>query len=283
MIKIKNLKIKLKKMKTYNTYTTPSSSTINYKSNMDRINKINSKLATIQNTLSQQSPISYNNNYPNANPISNIEERLTSLDQKNFESQEIIFQELSKIKKDLANLLHEIELERQNYLKYFFQRKNFIENFEKKLTQKITQEQKERIDMEERLISKIDKNANTLRNQLNRENKEKENDIKLFGNFLENEMPKIIKEMKQESDERLNSDMGLSKFIDDEFTNLYNIINEEKLNRENTENSLIDMIKGITARIKVDIENEKTIREANEKNLIVILEQTIQKLNFPSN
>ena len=77
--------------------------------------------------------------------------------------------------------------------------------------------------------------------------------------------------------------MVLSKFIDDEFTNLYNIINEEKLNRENTENSLIDMIKGITARIKVDIENEKTIREANEKNLIVILEQTIQKLNFPSN
>ena len=42
------------------------------------------------------------------------------------------------------------------------------------------------------------------------------------------------------------------------------------------------MIKGITQRMNVEIENEKSIREANEKNLITILEQTIQKLNFPS-
>jgi hypothetical protein len=95
-------------------------------------------------------------------------------------------------------------------------------------------------------------------------------------------MPKIIKEMKNESEERQKEDMNLSKIIDEGFTKLYNIINEEKLNRENTENSLIDMIKGIMARVSVEIENEKSIRDTNEKNLINILEQTIQKLNFPS-
>ena len=94
-----------------NSYSNPSS--LNYKSSMDRINKINSKLNDIQNTLSQQPHISYDSNQ-NIN-INNIEERLSSLDHQNFESQEIIFQEFSKIKKDLANLLYEIEIERQNY------------------------------------------------------------------------------------------------------------------------------------------------------------------------
>ena len=263
-----------------NSYSNPSS--LNYKSSMERINKINSKLNDIQNTLSQQPHISYNSNQNLNSNINNIEERLSSLDHQNFESQEIIFQEFSKIKKDLANLLHEIEIERQNYSKYYIQRKNFIQNFEKKLLNQIMQEQKARDEMETRLISIIDKNANILKNQLQKDSKLKENDLKLFGNFLENEMPKIIKEMKKESDERLKEDINLSKAIDDGFTNLYNIINEEKLNRENTEKSLQDMIKGITQRMNVEIENEKSIREANEKNLITILEQTIQKLNFPS-
>ena len=43
-----------------NSYSNPSS--LNYKSSMERINKINSKLNYIQNTLSQQPHISYNSN-----------------------------------------------------------------------------------------------------------------------------------------------------------------------------------------------------------------------------
>ena len=265
-----------------NSFSNPSSlNSLNYISSLERINKINSKLNIIQNTLSQQPPISYSS--PNSNiDINNIEERISSLDQKNFECQELIFQEFSKIKKDITNLLHEIDLERQNYSKYFYQRKIFIQNLEKKLLNQINNEQKELKEMEVRLITQIDKNTNLLKNQLQRENKTKENDVKIFGDFLENEMPKIIKEMKNEANERQNGDIDLSKLIDEGFTKLYSIINEEKLNRENTENSLIDMIKGIMARMRVEIENEKSIRDANEKNLINILEQTIQKLNFPS-
>ena len=253
---------------------------------MDRINKINSKLNSIQNSLSQQSQIPISNSYPQSyipnSSTNNIEERLSSLEQKNFESQELIFQEFSKLKKDISNLLYQIDQEHQNYLKYFSQRKIFIQNLEKKLLNQISQEQKERVEMEARLLSQIDKNANILKSQLQRENKSKENDIKLFGNFLENEVPKIIKEMKIEAEERQKEDINLSKIIDDGFTKLYSIINEEKLNRENTENSLTDMVKGIIARMNVEIENEKSIRDANEKNLINILEQTIQKLSFPS-
>ena len=142
--------------------------------------------------------------------------------------------------------------------------------------------QRPRPPLEERLISQIDRNATILKSQLQRENKSKENDNQIFGNFLENEMPKIIKEMKIEAEQRQKDDIDLSKLIDDGFTKLYSIINEEKLNRENTENSLVEMIKGIMTRMNVEIENEKSIRDANEKNLINILEQTIQKLNFPA-
>ena len=257
---------------------TPSPSSIKYISSLDRINQINSKLNNIQNSISKQYISS-----ETPKIISNhIEERLSSLEQLNFESQEIIFKELSELKRDISNLLHKIEEEHQNYAKYFSQRKIFLENLEKKLLNEIIKEQNERNEMEERLINQIDKNTNILKNQLIKENKNRKNDINIFGNFLENEMPKIIKEMKNEAEERHNSDINLSKLIDDGFTKLYNIINEEKLNRENTENSLIEMVKSIVARMNAEIENEKNIRDANEKNLIIILEQTIQKLNFSS-
>ena len=255
----------------------PSPSSIKYISSLDRINQINSKLNSIQNSISKPYVS------PESPQISNhINERLSSLEQQNFESQEIIFKEFSELKRDISNLLHQIEEEHQNYVKYFSQKKYFLENLEKKLLNQIAQEQNELNDMEERLISQIDKNTNILRTQLIKENKNKENDLKIFGNFLENEMPKIIKDMKDEAEERHDSDINLSKLIDDGFTKLYSIINEEKLNRENTENSLVEMVKGIISRMKVEIENEKSIRDANEKNLINILEQTIQKLNFPS-
>ena len=68
-------------------YSSPSA--IKYMSNMERINKINSKLNSIQNSLSNHSPISYTGQYSKSNiqnsSMNNIEERLTSLEQKNFE------------------------------------------------------------------------------------------------------------------------------------------------------------------------------------------------------
>ena len=213
-----------------NQYSSPSA--IKYMSSLDRINKINSKLNNIQNSLSRQVPIPISNsqqNIPNYNS-NNVEERLSSLDQKNFESQELIFQEFSNLKKEISNLLHKVDEERQNYSKYFFQKKNFIQNLEKKLLNEISKEQKERKEMEERLISQIDRNAGLLRSQMQRENKSKENDTHIFGNFLENEMPKIVKEMKTEAEQRQKDDINLSKMIDDGFTKLYSIINEEKLN-----------------------------------------------------
>ena len=254
-------------MSSYNPFTPNMPG---YISNLDRINKINEKLNNIQNSISLE-------NNPNTK---HVEERLISLDQKNFESQEELYKEFSEAKRALSNLIAEIDQERGQYEVYYNNRKNYLKNLEKKLIGKLLEEQRERKNMEERLIGKIDSNTNILKHELQKENKNRNDSIKMFKNYLENEVPKIIKEMKNEQDERQKEDIILSKYIDEGFTKLYNIINEEKMTRENTENSLIEMIKGIINKMKNEIENEKNIRDSNEKNLIALLEQTIQKLEF---
>ena len=196
-----------------------------YISSLDRINKIHDKLNNIQYNIKTEN-----------NPKNNqIEERLISLDQKNFDSQEELFKEFSEAKRDLSNLIHEIDQERQQYELIFNERKNNLKHLEKKLISKLLNEQKERKNMEERLINQIDSNANLLKNELQKENKNRNESIKIFKNYLENEVPKIIKDMKNEQEERQKEDINLSKIIDEGFTKLYNIINEEKMTRENTE------------------------------------------------
>ena len=96
-------------------------------SSLDRINKINEKLNNIQYTIKSEN-----------NPTNNqIEERLISLHQKNFDSQEELFKEFSEAKRDLSNLIHEMDQERQQYELIFNERKNYLKNLEKKINFKI--------------------------------------------------------------------------------------------------------------------------------------------------
>ena len=257
-------------MSIYIKYSNPNPNSSSYISSFDKINKINEKLDNIQFNLNAEKNL--NNNQ--------IEERLISLEQKNFDSQEELYKEFSEAKRDLSNLIRAIDEERQQYLSFYNERKKYLNNLEKRLLSKLENEQRERKDMELRLINQIDKNASVLKNELKRENKNRNESIKSFKNYLEEEVPKVIKDLKNESEERQNEDINLSKMIDEGFTKLYGIINEEKLSRENTENSLAEMVKGIINRMSAEIENEKNVRDSNEKNLISLLEQTIQKLEF---
>ena len=137
-------------MSSYQNISNPNTS--KYLSSLDRINKINEKLNNIQYTIKTE------NNPKNKQ----IEERLISLDQKNFESQEELFKQFSQAKRDLSNLIQEIDQERQQYELIFGERKNYLKNLEKRLISKLLNEQKERKNMEERLINQIDKNTNLL-------------------------------------------------------------------------------------------------------------------------
>ena len=202
-------------MTMYINSSNPNPNCSSYISCCDKINKINEKLDNIQFNLNAEKNL--NNKQ--------IEERLISLDQKNFDSQEDLYKEISEAKRDLSNLIRAIDEERQQYLSFYNERKKYLNNLEKRLLSKLENEQRERKDMELRLINQIDKNANSLKNELKKENKSRNESIKSFKNYLEEEVPKVIKEMKNESDERQKEDINLSKMIDEGFTKLYGIIN----------------------------------------------------------
>ena len=167
-------------------YVPPNPNNARHTSSLDRINKINEKLNNIQSSISSE-------NNPNTK---HIEERLISLDQKNFESQEELYKEFSEAKLALSNLIREIDQERAKYEIFYNQRKNYVKNLEKRLIDKLLEEQKERKNMEERLIGLIDNNTKILKNELQKENKNRNDSIKMFRNYIESEVPKIIKEMK---------------------------------------------------------------------------------------
>ena len=90
-----------------------------YYSSFDKINKINEKLDNIQFNLNSDKNM--NNKQ--------IEERLRAIDE-----------------------------ERQQYLSFYNERKKYLKNLEKRLLSKLENEQRERKDMELRLINQIDKN-----------------------------------------------------------------------------------------------------------------------------
>ena len=183
-------------MTMYINSSNPNPNCSSYISCCDKINKINEKLDNIQFNLNAEKNL--NNKQ--------IEERLISLDQKNFDSQEDLYKEISEAKRDLSNLIRAIDEERQQYLSFYNERKKYLNNLEKRLLSKLENEQRERKDMELRLINQIDKNANSLKNELKKENKSRNESIKSFKNYLEEEVPKVIKEMKNESDERQKED-----------------------------------------------------------------------------
>ena len=238
---------------------------------MDRINKINQKLnSIIQNNIPTETNISDNQE---------IQNRLTSLDQKNYKAQEEINKEFDKLKSDLSNLMRDIEDDRQQYNLFYHERQQFLKDLENRLIQKVIDEQTERENMEQRLLNQIDANANSLKTELKKENINAKENIKSFNDLIGSELSKVVNELKGEQEQRKFEDLNLSKMIDDSFTELYAVINNEKLNRENTENSLIEMIKSIMNRISVEIQNEKNTRDTNEKYLIGLLQETCQKFD----
>lgn len=245
-------------------------------SSIDRINKINQKLNNFHSQISLSSNNLENDNNNNTNI--NIEERLISLDRKTLECQEDINKGFSQAKKELSLLIQNIEEDRQIYQMIYEERKRYIKELENNLMQKLLNEQKQRISMEQRLLNKVDLNVTMLKNEMKKENQNRNESIRNYREYIQEEVPMIIEEMKKEQDDRIKADEDLSNLIDEGFTQLYNVINEEKISRENTEISLSDMIKGIMNRISIEIEAEKKIRDSNEKNLIELLEQTCQKL-----
>jgi hypothetical protein len=244
----------------------------NYKTNqnLDRLNKISQRLNNIHLTIENEK------NFQNED----LETRLQNLEDKINETNDITFKSFTQTKEQLSNLIKLIEEEKQQFEIQYENRMKFISNLENKIMQKFNNENLERQNMEQRLYNQIDDRFNILKNELAKEERNRNESIENFKFYLETEVPKIVEQMKNEQSDREEGDNTLNKMIDDEFMKLNSLVSSEKQAREETEEAFLDMLRSIINKIKSELENEKKQREATEENLLTLLEETCNKLDL---
>jgi hypothetical protein len=151
------------------------------------------------------------------NKFEDIEVRINKMDEKNSETNEMTFKTFSILKEQMMKIIQSIEEDKQNYESSFESRTQAISMLEFKLLEKFDQESSERKDMEKRLLNQIDDKYGILRNELNKEIKNRNESIDNFTFYLESEVPKIIEQMKNEQIDREDSDSNINNVITDDF------------------------------------------------------------------
>ena len=186
--------------------------------NLNRLGKISEKLKNIQNNITTDKYSKY----------AEIEGRLGALNDRSEECQNEILKNFNTTKKEIAELIQMIENDRQLFDEAYEARTQYISKLEFKLMEQFNNEQDERKLMCNRLIANIDNKYMILKNELSKEEKNRNESIDNFKNYLESEVPKIVSQMKNEQEIRELSDQKMNQLIDDEMEKLINIIKNEK-------------------------------------------------------
>ena len=156
--------------------------------NLERLNKISQRLNNIHLNIENDKNSKYEE----------VESRLANLDERVNESNEATFKTFNQTKEQIANLIQMIEEDRQQHESSYESRTQYISNLEFKLMQKFNNENAERQNMEQRLYNQIDDRFNILKNELSKEEKNRNESIENFKFYLETEVPKIVEQMKNE-------------------------------------------------------------------------------------
>lgn len=114
-----------------------------------------------------------------------IEVRLNNLDEKNTDSNELNFKTFSAMKEQISKIIQSIEEDKQKYESTYESRTQHITLLEFKLMEKFDAETQERKDMERRLVSLIDDRFSILRNELNKEGRNRNESVENFTFYLE--------------------------------------------------------------------------------------------------
>lgn len=240
--------------------------------NLDRLGKISEKLNNIHLNIENDKYSKYEE----------VEQRIVHLDEANIGSNEMTFKAFNQSKEQIAQLIQCIEEDRQKFESSYESRNQFVSNLEFKLMQRFESESSERKEMEKRLYGQIDERFNILKNELFKEEKNRNESIENFKFYLETEVPKIVEQMKNEQLDREEGDNTIYKMVEDEFAKIMDMIGNEKKAREETEEAFLDMLRSIINKIKSELENERKQREATEETLLKLLEDTCGRLDNAS-
>ena len=238
--------------------------------NLDRLGKLSERLNNIHLSIENDKYSKYEE----------IEVRLADLDEKVIETNEANFKTFNQTKEQISKIIQQIEEDRQKFDATHEARTQYLSQLEFKLMQRFEDEANQRKEMEGRLTSQIDDRFNVLKNELYKEEKNRNESVENFKFYLETEVPKIIDQMKNEQTDREEGDLLINKMIDDEFAKLNDLIANEKKAKDETEEAFLEMLRSIINKIKEELENEKKQRAAMEEGLLQLLEETCNKLDF---
>ena len=236
--------------------------------NLERLGKISERLNNIHLNIENDKYSKYEE----------VEVRIANLDEKVIETNEATFKTFNQTKEQITQIIQSIEEDRQKFEASYESRTQYISQLEFKLMKRFETESSERKDMEKRLMTQIDDRYNILKNELFKEEKNRNESVENFKFYLETEVPKIVENMKNEQTDREEGDEMLNKMIDEEFAKLAEVLGSEKKAREETEEALLEMLKAMINAMKTQLENEKTERQNTQDYLINLLEDMCTKI-----
>ena len=240
--------------------------------NLERLGKISERLNNIHLNIENDKYSKYEE----------VEVRIANLDERMIETNEANFKTFAQSKDQISKIIQSIEEDRAKFEAVYESRTQYISQLEFRLMKRFESEASERKDMEKRLFAQIDDRYGVLKNELFKEEKNRNESVENFKFYLETEVPKIVEQMKNEQTDREEGDELINKMIDEEFAKLSEAISSEKRAREETEEAFLDMLRSIINKIKAELENEKKQRELTEENLLSLLEETCNKLDLAS-
>ena len=182
--------------------------------NLSRLGKISEKLKNIHNNITSEKYSRY----------AEAEARLNAVNDKSEESQNEIIKNFESTKKEIAELIQMIENDRILFDESYEARTQYISKLEFRLMEQFNNERDERNAMCNRLISNIDNKYMILKNELAKEEKNRDESIDNFKNYLESEVPKLVSQMKNEQEAREVSDQKMEQLIDNEMDKIINVI-----------------------------------------------------------
>jgi hypothetical protein len=137
---------------------------------------------------------------------------------------------------------------------------NYLRNLEEKVLERFDQESKLRKELERKAILLIEERSNFMHNEINKENKNRNESLENFHKIIQNDIPKIQENLREEQNEMIEYDNNMINKIDVETHKLFEFVKNEKKSRDETEQALIEMLKAMINAMKTQLENEKKQR-----------------------
>lgn len=137
---------------------------------------------------------------------------------------------------------------------------NYLRILEEKVLERFDQEAKLRKELKRKATFLIEERSNFLKNEINKESKNRNESLENFHKIIQTDIPKIQENLRDEQNEMIENDTNMINKINDETQRLFEFVINEKKSRDETEQALMKMLKAMINAMKTQLVNEKNQR-----------------------